>query len=442
MDELEKLFSMLEVLRNKEETYNKKVLEEGPSFQYTFGFLLGEYNLKNKYILEALDIIKNHRQPDLLRYFSLSLRFYFQKIISESVQHLDKINNEIKCLKINKEWNDSYSLCYNNLISTENKIIDKAKEMLLKSTLKDFCVYFSSNAINNNCFEILANWIDDRKFFEKNYCYYCVFEAIYNFYYFEYLSLKDRNIKESPLFLYFENHDSSLLVDKNFTKYGLITLTNDFEPICTEHLECRIFNKPLNITLPLSRKIDNKLFKKFIDLYDTGIIRQISFKPSLVEPYTGKVSTDIALESVEFGRVFDIELNDLIPTKLFSLDSDSLWVNPVGQEITFEELKYDFDTFDDYIMTQAVHLEFFRKNNDFYIKHIDHEIIFYAYEEYDNRLYNIKVKGKVLKRQKTFKIDESEIPFLIDGKPEFLIQILYTYFSNKELLNEYFHNIK
>ena len=103
MDELEKLFSMLEVLRNKEETCNKKVLEEGPSFQYTFGFLLGEYNLKNKYILEVLDIIKNHRQPDLLRYFSLSLRFYFQKIISESVQHLDIINNEIKCLKINKE---------------------------------------------------------------------------------------------------------------------------------------------------------------------------------------------------------------------------------------------------------------------------------------------------------------------------------------------------
>ena len=58
MDELEKLFSMLEVLRNKEETCNKKVLEEGPSFQYTFGFLLGEYNLKNKYILEVLDIIK------------------------------------------------------------------------------------------------------------------------------------------------------------------------------------------------------------------------------------------------------------------------------------------------------------------------------------------------------------------------------------------------
>lgn len=399
MDELEKLFSMLEVLRKEEETYNKKVLEEGPSFQYTFGFLLGEYNQGNKYILNIIDMIENNKQPNLLRYFSLSLRFYFQMQISDSVHHLDTISNEIKCLKMNKEWNDSHSLYYNSMISTENQNIVKAKEMLLKSTLKDFFDYFSSNAINNNCFEILANWIDDRKFFEKNYCYYCVFEAIYNFYCFEYLSLKDRNIKESPLFLYFENHDRSLLVDKNFTKYGLITLTNDFEPICTEHLECRIFNKPLNITLPLSRKIDNKLFKNFIDLYDTGIIRQISFKPFLVEPYTGKVSTDIALEAVEFGRVFDIELNALIPTKLFSLDSDSLWINPVGQEITFEELKYDFDTFDDYVMTQAVHLKFFKKKDDFYIEHIDHEIIFYTFDEYDNRLCNIKAKGKVLKRQ-------------------------------------------
>ena len=362
--------------------------------------------------------------------------------ISDSVHHLDTISNEIKCLKMNKEWNDSHSLYYNSMISTENQNIVKAKEMLLKSTLKDFCDYFSSNAINNNCFEILANWIDDRKFFEKNYCYYCVFEAIYNFYCFEYLSLKDRNIKESPLFLYFENHDRSLLVDKNFTKYGLITLTNDFEPICTEHLECRIFNKPLNITLPLSRKIDNKLFKNFIDLYDTGIIRQISFKPFLVEPYTGKVSTDIALEAVEFGRVFDIELNALIPTKLFSLDSDSLWINPVGQEITFEELKYDFDTFDDYVMTQAVHLKFFKKKDDFYIEHIDHEIIFYTFDEYDNRLCNIKAKGKVLKRQKTFKIDNSEIPFFINGKPELLIQVLYTYFLRKDLLDEYFSQYK
>ena len=177
-------------------------------------------------------------------------------------------------------------------------------------------------------------------------------------------------------------------------------------------------------------------------MYNVGIIKQISFKPTLSEPYTGKISTDMALEDVEFGRLFDIELNDLIPTKLVSLDSDSLWINPVGQEITFEELKYDFDTFDDYIMTQAVHLKFFKKNNDFYIEHIDHEIIFYTYDEYDNRTYNIKAKGKVLKRQKTFKIDNSKIPFFTHGKPEFLIQILYTYFSRKELLDEYFSQYK
>ncbi|MCI6891312.1 MAG: hypothetical protein MR852_04715 [Treponema sp.] len=442
MDELNNLFSILEDLRKKEEYFNKEILEEGATFQYTFGFLLGEYNLKNEYILNVLDIIKNNKQSDLLRYFSLSLRFYFQIMISKAVQHLDTINNKIKCLKIIKEWNDSDSLYFNSMISTENKIINKAKDMFSKSNLNDFLDYFSSEAINNNRFEILANWIDDRKFFENNYCYYCVFEAIYNFYCFEYLNLKGRNIKESPLFLYFENHNLSLLGDKNFTKYGLITLTNDFEPICTEHLECRIFYKSLNITLPLSRKIDNQLFKKFIELYNVGIIKQISFKPTLSEPYTGKISTDMALEDVEFGRLFDIELNDLIPTKLVSLDSDSLWINPVGQEITFEELKYDFDTFDDYIMTQAVHLKFFKKNNDFYIEHIDHEIIFYTYDEYDNRTYNIKAKGKVLKRQKTFKIDNSKIPFFTHGKPEFLIQILYTYFSRKELLDEYFSQYK
>ena len=37
-----------------------------------------------------------------------------------------------------------------------------------------------------------------------------------------------------------------------------------------------------------------------------------------------------------------------------------------------------------------------------------------------------------INRQKTFKIDNSEIPFFINGKPELLIQILYTYFLRKD----------
>lgn len=65
MDELEKLFSMLEVLRKEEETYNKKVLEEGPSFQYTFGFLLGEYNQGNKYILNIIDMCIPRSKKDI-----------------------------------------------------------------------------------------------------------------------------------------------------------------------------------------------------------------------------------------------------------------------------------------------------------------------------------------------------------------------------------------
>ena len=48
MGELERLFSILEELRKEKEKFKKNILEEGPSFQYTFGFLLGEYNLKKQ----------------------------------------------------------------------------------------------------------------------------------------------------------------------------------------------------------------------------------------------------------------------------------------------------------------------------------------------------------------------------------------------------------
>lgn len=92
-----------------------------------------------------------------------------------------------------------------------------------------------------------------------------------------------------------------------------------------------------------------------------------------------------------------------------------------------------------------VHCEYFQEGNNFFISHLDHEYIFYSEEEYREREKNINQK----KRVKTFKIDNSKIPFIFSLKEgvneeriNILLLILEGYFKKKDLLKEYFQKIE
>jgi ribosomal protein S18 len=95
----------------------------------------------------------------------------------------------------------------------------------------------------------------------------------------------------------------------------------------------------------------------------------------------------------------------------------------------------------DIIVTQVVHLEYelIGESNQ-HILHIDHEYIFYTEPEFYVRLNDHKQKGNFKKRHKTFKIDNSKIPFVLDGV-FILYYVISKYFKNKELLKEYFSNV-
>ena len=76
-----------------------------------------------------------------------------------------------------------------------------------------------------------------------------------------------------------------------------------------------------------------------------------------------------------------------------------------------------------------------------FINHLDHELIVYSLEEYDDKIKDIKGKGSKGKI-KSFKIDESKIPFFYkSNKGYFLYQVLDAYFNHKDLLREYFCKI-
>jgi len=136
--------------------------------------------------------------------------------------------------------------------------------------------------------------------------------------------------------------------------------------------------------------------------------------------------------------------------------NDNLWIKVDNVNITFEELKEDFDIYEDSVVTQVLHLEYYSENDRFFIKHMDHEYIFYSIEEYEKRVSDSNQKGQAKKRIKTFKIDDSKIPFdyFVDSeylgedckttykqKVLFLHFVLECYFEHVDLLSEYFEDV-
>ena len=87
-----------------------------------------------------------------------------------------------------------------------------------------------------------------------------------------------------------------------------------------------------------------------------------------------------------------------------------------------------------------VHIEYFLESDEFIINHLDHEFIVYNLDEYQKRQSNPEIKGH--KKVKTFKIDNSKIPFKFKkGNEYFLFQVLDAYFKNTDLVSEYFEKI-
>jgi len=162
------------------------------------------------------------------------------------------------------------------------------------------------------------------------------------------------------------------------------------------------------------------------------------------------------LEEFEFGTKFSCVIDSLRDvTKLFDDKqyNNQLWIKKGSDELTFEEIKSDYDGTEDYVCTQMVHLQYKMDENTSYITHIDHEIIFYSYEEYDKRVKDNKMatKGEYKPRKKLFKIDNSKISFTypcevinFENKRRtvpFIYFVLYACFENRELVDEYFLDV-
>ena len=246
---------------------------------------------------------------------------------------------------------------------------------------------------------------------------------------------------------------SILNADVNYTKWKLISISN-----CRKLLALdgpRIYDSSLDKTIFLFTP--KSVATVISELCVKNLIGTCSFLGSSITD--GKIDKEYLKEAVEFGRIFSLALEELPPvTKLYSEHlysyENQLWVKCENNDFTFEELlsrQADEDT----IKTQMVHLQYSKNGDDYFISHLDHEYIFYTRDEYENRKLSMKQKGQACKRQKTFKIDDSKIPFdypckvfrrAESGSMEklivpFIYFVLNAYFINKDLLEEYFADL-
>ncbi|MCM1048245.1 MAG: hypothetical protein NC433_07460 [Clostridiales bacterium] len=237
-----------------------------------------------------------------------------------------------------------------------------------------------------------------------------------------------------------------------FVKYGLLPIDDSRELLTVD--PPRVYDHILDKTL-FTKNVPLHLLERLYMLKKTGYIRELAIRLKNEKCYEGKLVCEYLAEALERGKYFSLsELGSYSVTRLYSEQyEDCLWVVTDSGDITFEELCEDFETYEDMVVTQVIHLEYENEGREVYITHLDHEYIFYSIEEYELRTVNWQQKGNAKTRMKSFKIDNSRIPFEyefeirrkdVNGlelpieRVQILSYILETYFKHKDLLKEYF----
>lgn len=250
-------------------------------------------------------------------------------------------------------------------------------------------------------------------------------------------------------------YESILDKQSQFYKYGIIPIDDERELLPID--PPRIYDRSINKTF-FTKNIPLNLLKKIAEMKCKGAVKNFSVR-LLNEPgYNGKLYCEYLAEALERGKVFDfVNLGDFSISKLYSEKyEDCMWIVIDPPNITFEELCKDFEDYNDMVVTQVVHLQYEKEGDSAYITHLDHEYVFYTLEEYEKRICDVTQKGNAKTRLKSFKIDNSKIPFncrceilrkdengndLPQEDEQFLCYVLECYFKHKDLLKEYFQKV-
>ena len=205
----------------------------------------------------------------------------------------------------------------------------------------------------------------------------------------------------------------------------------------------KVYDKRINIYL-LINEIKEDFLQFLKELKEQKYIVNMALRPEYINVSPDLQDLCFGLEEKEFGKIFSFEnLENPTITKLYSTNKygNKLWVIIDEENIISEELLEDFEIYGNSIVTQVIHLQYKKEEDNYIIYHIDHEYIFYTEDEYMKRENKSMQKGEARTRFKTFKVDNSKIPFILNDGSFFLYKVLDTYFVNKDLIQEYFEDV-
>jgi hypothetical protein len=365
---------------------------------------------------EIKNMIKEHK-------YSIEKELNKLKILKKENLGNDKYINQKKRTKI---WNEEH---HNKLI---RELEDLYKEINQENIYNFIIKEYNEHIVDYKLIENIT-----KVFNQEDYLCASILELLLKEIYKEEEPYYEINEKNNRLKETYEFIDE----DEQYKKYGLLKLNNN-----------RKLEKPMLNSAPyyiyddrkgyivLDSRVPDEVLIKLYRLKQENLIVDLSLRAN----YYKRIEENRRIlinEERAFGKYFSFEnLKNLIPTKLYSaVTNNSLWINIKNGSITFEELLDDFEIEDkkEFIKTQVIHCEYFEDKGKFYISHIDHEYIFYSFDEYEERIKDIEQKGNIKKKLKTFKVDNSKIPFIIDNE-NILLFFLNQYFKSKDLLLEYF----
>lgn len=326
-------------------------------------------------------------------------------------------------------------------------IMQQGMLAIYEKQFRDFLILPIDEWIENNCTWI-QNDVADLAYPEVKVLLY----LYYAFDNYDYIRRNRYNSDTSSLTATYENIFNK---QSQFGKYGIVPIDQHRTLLPID--PPRIYDRSVDKTF-FTKNIPLHLLKKLSEMMSKGMVSDLAVR-LLNEPgYKGKMYCEYLAEALERGEQFDfVNLGSYSVSKLYSTKyEDCLWVVIDPENIIFEELCEDFETFEDMVVTQVVHLQYKNLTGEICITHLDHEYIFYTLDEYGKRMRDVTQKGTAKQRMKSFKIDNSKIPFdfrceiyrkdesgndLPVEKEQFLCYVLECYFKHKDLLNEYFQKV-
>lgn len=268
---------------------------------------------------------------------------------------------------------------------------------------------------------------------------------------------------ENKLYKYYKSLNIDLKEnDKQFAKYDLLSISSPDQII--SGLPNRIFDKEHQSQFLVD--ISPVLLNIFIYLMKSEALKNISFLVGceVVFQTSQQLFLFLGNEQPESPVRLSDFLNDdrdyhasrevakeadakntcppqVLAGRFYDEKDDSAWYFIDNRNIYFEEIPNTPELLADCAVTQLIHIEYFVCNGQMFFSHIDHEYIFYSYAEFDKRLKDFSQKGGARKRIKTFKIDDSKIPLIIEDDILVLNTILEYTFTKPYLFNGFVREI-